>query len=184
MQLTTRLHRCVDQTHRLAHQAYSPIAGAGEASAILHYTDNNALMRDGQIFLVDAGGQYLGYTTDITRTHALSLSHAHALSLSLSDHLVTLSSRTTGSYPVNGQWTADQALIYNLVLDLQTKGISMMLPGANYTAVYIELRRYYNQLLLKAGFVQGDLDGLDANSISNYFGPHGFVHHVGTLIPP
>ncbi|ELR17474.1 aminopeptidase p, nterminal domain containing protein [Acanthamoeba castellanii str. Neff] len=134
----------------LAHQSYRPIAGAGEASAILHYTDNNAVMQNGQIFLVDAGGQYLGYTTDITR-----------------------------SYPVNGEWTEDQVLVYELVLDLQTKGISMMQPAADYPTLSAELRSYYNRLLLKAGFVQGELSGLDANSISTYFCPHGFVHHVG-----
>jgi Xaa-Pro aminopeptidase len=84
-----------------------------------------------------------------------------------------------GSYPVNGEWTEDQVLVYELVLDLQTKGISMMQPGADYPTVSAELRSYFNRLLLKAGFVQGELSGLDANSISTYFCPHGFVHHVG-----
>lgn len=89
-----------------------------------------------------------------------------------------------GSYPVNGEWTEDQVLVYELVLDLQTKGISMMQPGADYAKVSAELRSYYNKLLLKAGFVQGELSGLDANSISTYFCPHGFVHHVGAQHSP
>jgi Xaa-Pro aminopeptidase len=134
----------------LAHQAYLPIVGAGEASATLHYIIKNSLLEEGQILLIDAGGQYKGYSSDITRT-----------------------------YPVNGVWTEDQILIYQTVLNIQTKGIELMQPGASFLQLRTDLNTYFAQQLLDAGLVQGSLESLVSASIWSYFMPHGYSHHVG-----
>jgi Xaa-Pro aminopeptidase len=47
---------------------YGTIVGAGENATILHYVDNRCAIADGDLVLVDAGGEYHGYTADITRT--------------------------------------------------------------------------------------------------------------------
>jgi Xaa-Pro aminopeptidase len=41
---------------------------SGPNGAILHYTKNNRQIKDGELVIIDAGGEYLGYATDITRT--------------------------------------------------------------------------------------------------------------------
>jgi Xaa-Pro dipeptidase len=64
----------------LLNDAYNGIHASGPNSAILHYTDNNRKMIDGDLFLIDAGYEYNGYASDFTRT-----------------------------YPVNGKFSGDQA---------------------------------------------------------------------------
>ncbi|MDR3449203.1 MAG: aminopeptidase P family protein [Alphaproteobacteria bacterium] len=54
--------------------SFDTIAGAGEHGAIVHYRAtraSDAPLKDGQLFLLDSGGQYLDGTTDVTRTIAL-----------------------------------------------------------------------------------------------------------------
>lgn len=52
-------------------QAYPPICACGENSAILHYNDNNCIMKKGELFLIDAGCEFLNYASDITRTYGI-----------------------------------------------------------------------------------------------------------------
>ncbi|HYP52715.1 MAG TPA: aminopeptidase P N-terminal domain-containing protein, partial [Pyrinomonadaceae bacterium] len=80
--------------------AYTSIVGTGANATILHYVNNNAELKDGDLLLVDAGAEYQGYASDITRT-----------------------------FPVNGRFTDAQRDIYNLVLDAQTQCINMVKPG-------------------------------------------------------
>ncbi|UMX55340.1 aminopeptidase P N-terminal domain-containing protein [Escherichia coli] len=47
---------------------YNTIVGSGENGCILHYTENECEMRDGDLVLIDAGCEYKGYAGDITRT--------------------------------------------------------------------------------------------------------------------
>jgi Xaa-Pro aminopeptidase len=54
--------------------SFDTISGSGPNGAIIHYRVSEAsdrTMGDGELFLVDSGGQYLDGTTDITRTIAL-----------------------------------------------------------------------------------------------------------------
>ncbi|MEO4000134.1 aminopeptidase P family protein [Mesorhizobium sp. CAU 1732] len=51
--------------------SFDTISGAGPNGAIIHYrvtTKSNRKLGDGELFLVDSGGQYQDGTTDITRT--------------------------------------------------------------------------------------------------------------------
>ncbi|MEP9388673.1 aminopeptidase P family protein [Mesorhizobium sp. KR9-304] len=51
--------------------SFATIAGAGPNGAIMHYrvsTATNRPLKDGELFLLDSGGQYQDGTTDITRT--------------------------------------------------------------------------------------------------------------------
>ncbi len=83
-----------------AQTAYSPIVGGGENGCILHYTENAAQIRDGDLVLIDAGAEYQFYASDITRT-----------------------------FPANGRFSAAQKEIYELVLAAQTAAIAAVQPG-------------------------------------------------------
>jgi Xaa-Pro aminopeptidase len=80
--------------------AYNPIVGAGFNSTILHYSANSARMDSGQFLLMDVGGEYSLYATDITRT-----------------------------IPVNGRFTPRQREIYEVVLGAQKAVLAAVKPG-------------------------------------------------------
>jgi len=82
-------------------EAYSPIVGTGLHSTILHFNELDALIQDGDVVLMDVGGQYSGYTADITRT-----------------------------LPANGHFTPRQREIYEIVLGAQTAVLAAAKPGA------------------------------------------------------
>ncbi|MGH9554627.1 MAG: aminopeptidase P N-terminal domain-containing protein, partial [Terriglobales bacterium] len=67
--------------------AYAPIVGSGFNGTVLHYSQNSATIGDGDLIVMDVGGEYSMYATDITRT-----------------------------LPANGKFNARQREIYNIVL--------------------------------------------------------------------
>jgi Xaa-Pro aminopeptidase len=70
--------------------SYTSIVGAGANATVLHYINNDGELRDGDLVLIDAGAEYRGYASDITRT-----------------------------FPINGRYTNPQREIYDLVLKAQ-----------------------------------------------------------------
>ena len=81
-------------------EAYAPIVGTGLHSTILHFNELDAQIQDGDVVLMDVGGQYAGYTADITRT-----------------------------IPANGHFTPRQREIYDIVLGAQNAVLAAMKPG-------------------------------------------------------
>src|SRR2546421_12286028 len=79
---------------------------------LLHYINNDAELRDGDLLLIDAGAEYEGFASDITRT-----------------------------FPVSGRFTDAQRDIYNLVLDCQERCIEMIAPGVTMDEMRSEERR-------------------------------------------
>jgi Xaa-Pro aminopeptidase len=82
-------------------EAYAPIVGTGLHSTILHFNELDALIQDGDVVLLDVGGQCSGYAADITRT-----------------------------LPANGHFTPRQREIYEIVLGAQNAVLAAMKPGA------------------------------------------------------
>ena len=80
--------------------SYAPIVGSGPNSTILHYSNNDRTMQDGDLLLVDAACEYSMYAADITRT-----------------------------VPVNGHYTARQREIYLVVLGAQQAAIDAFVAG-------------------------------------------------------
>ncbi|MGA2569007.1 MAG: Xaa-Pro peptidase family protein [Terracidiphilus sp.] len=80
--------------------SYAPIVGSGINSTILHYSENDRTMQDGEVLLVDAACEYSMYAADITRT-----------------------------VPVNGHFTPRQREIYNIVLGAQKAAIAAFVAG-------------------------------------------------------
>ena len=80
--------------------SYPPIVAGGENACILHYNENNKLLNDGDLLLIDAGCEILGYASDITRT-----------------------------FPINGKFSNPQKEIYEIVLKAQKSAIASIFPG-------------------------------------------------------
>ncbi len=88
--------------HRLgsARPGYPSIVGSGPNSCILHYDQNNRMMRNGELVVVDVGAVFEEYTADITRT-----------------------------YPVGGKFNPRQLEIYDIVLAAQEAALKQVKPG-------------------------------------------------------
>jgi Xaa-Pro aminopeptidase len=84
-----------------AREAYAPIVGAGFNSTVLHYSALDSEIEDGDLVVMDVGGEYGGYAADITRT-----------------------------VPANGHFTPRQREIYDLVLGAQNAALAATKPGA------------------------------------------------------
>ncbi len=82
-------------------EAYAPIVGAGFNSTVLHYSMLDSEIKDGDVVVIDVGGEYGGYAADITRT-----------------------------LPANGKFTPRQREIYDIVLGAQNAAIDAIKPGA------------------------------------------------------
>ncbi len=85
--------------------AYAPIVGPGFYSTVLHYSDDSQIMKDGGVVVMDVGGEFSMYATDITRTA-----------------------------PVNGHFTPRQREIYNIVLGAQEAAIKAFQLGKSKLA--------------------------------------------------
>src|SRR5688572_13278963 len=90
----------VFRSHGSMRNGYPSIVASGPNACILHYTENNRKMEDGELLLIDAGGEFGYHSADITRT-----------------------------FPVNGRFAPPQRTIYELVLRAQLAGIAAAKPG-------------------------------------------------------
>ena len=134
----------------LRFQSYIPIIATGVNSYILHYVKNDAQVKDGDLVLVDAAGEYLGYTSDVTRT-----------------------------YPANGRYTDDQRLVYNIVLETQLAAIALCRPGVTWSTINSAANTQLLKGLLAGGFVMGTEAELYSANVLATFYPHGLGHPVG-----
>jgi Xaa-Pro aminopeptidase len=80
--------------------AYAPIVGSGYFSTVLHYSDDDNIMKSGDVVVIDAAGEYSMYAADITRT-----------------------------LPINGHFTARQREIYDIVLGAQQAAMAAFQSG-------------------------------------------------------
>lgn len=106
--------------------AFLPIVGSGDNACILHYTENNMTMADGELVLVDSGAEYACYAGDITRT-----------------------------YPVNGTFTQAQRDIYSVVLDAQLAAIDAVKPGAGWNEPHDAAVAVLTKGLVTLGLLKG-----------------------------
>lgn len=83
--------------------AYAPIVGAGFNTTVLHYSDDSGPIRQGDLLLIDAAGEYSMYASDITRT-----------------------------MPASGKFTARQREIYDIVYGAQQAAIAAFRSGKSH----------------------------------------------------
>ncbi|MBE5253596.1 Xaa-Pro aminopeptidase [Mixta mediterraneensis] len=136
--------------HGARFPSYNTIVGSGENGCILHYTENESELRDGDLVLIDAGCEFHGYAGDITRT-----------------------------FPVNGKFSEPQRAIYDIVLASLYKSLSMFRPGISIREVNDEVVRIMVTGLVELGVLQGEVDVLIAEDAHRQFYMHGLGHWLG-----
>jgi Xaa-Pro aminopeptidase len=130
--------------------AYNSIVGGGENSCILHYVANSSVLQDKQLVLIDAGGEYNYYAADITRT-----------------------------FPVNGKFTLEQKVIYNLVLQAQQSTINKIKPGIFWGELQANIVQVIVTGLVDLGLLSGDINDLIASKAYRKFYMHNSGHWLG-----
>ena len=136
--------------HGARFPSYNTIVGGGENGCILHYTENESELRDGDLVLIDAGCEYQGYAGDITRT-----------------------------FPVNGKFTPAQRAIYDIVLHSLETSLTLFRPGTTIQEVTGEVVRIMVNGLVKLGILKGEVDQLIADNAHRAFFMHGLSHWLG-----
>ena len=130
--------------------AYGSIVGAGRNACVLHYVANNALAQDGDLVLVDAGAEYRGYASDITRT-----------------------------FPVNGRFSPEQRALHDLVGAAQAAALMHARPGVAYQDGHEAAVRTLTEGLLKLGLLKGSLEKNLSTGAYKRFYRHKTGHWLG-----
>lgn len=130
--------------------AYDPIVAGGRNACILHYTDNNQPLSKKDLMLIDAGGEYHNYAADITRT-----------------------------FPLSGQFSAEQRALYDLVLGAQKKGIEQVKPGNPWNEIQQVMVHHLTDGLVQLGILKGGVDSLIEQQAYCDFYMHNSGHWLG-----
>eukprot|EP01080_Neovahlkampfia_damariscottae_P003280 gene3280-5722_t len=144
------------QTCGLTFQSYAPIFGASNRSAVLHYIENSRKIPtkpESNIMLVDAGADYNGYATDITR-----------------------------SFPANGKFTQDQKIIYETVLDAQKAAMKTIKAGSSWSDASNAATRAILEGMKTHGFVKGDINAMVGARVQSLFMMHSLGHNLGLYV--
>jgi len=136
------------------HMSYTCICACGPNPAILHYghagAPNNRLLAPGDMALLDMGAEYHCYASDITC-----------------------------SFPVDGNFSPDQRLVYQSVLDAQIAVIEAVRPGLPWTQMHRVAERAILVGLRKGGLLRGDVEDMLEADLGAVFMPHGLGHLIG-----
>lgn len=123
--------------------AYHPIVAAGENACILHYENNDQHLVPGDLLLIDSASEFKYYCSDVTRT-----------------------------FPVDGVFTTEQKLIYEIVLKANKECIKNIRPGVKFSYINNLSQKILADGLYKAGLLK------DKKDIKKY-SLHGVGHHIG-----
>jgi len=130
--------------------AYNSIVGGGNNSCILHYVENNAELKDGDLVLVDAGCEYQYYASDVTRT-----------------------------FPVNGKFSPEQREIYSIVLEAHKQSMEQAKPGNKWNLMHEKSVEVIVEGLLSIGLLQGSRDEIIDKGEYSKFYMHRIGHWLG-----
>lgn len=132
--------------------AYTPIVASGANACVLHYIENNAQCKDGDVILLDVGAEYANYASDLTRC-----------------------------IPVSGRFTDRQKAVYNSVLHVKNEAQKLLVPGTLMNDYHAEVGKLMESELLKLGLIDTtDIKNQDPNwpAYKKYF-MHGTSHFIG-----
>jgi len=130
--------------------AYPSIVGAGDNACILHYTRNDAEIKDGDLILIDAGCELDYYASDITRT-----------------------------FPANGRFSKEQAALYQLVLDAQSAAIDAVRAGNPWQQPHDAAVQVLVDGLIELGLLAGSAEECIEQESYRRFYMHKTGHWLG-----
>ena len=136
--------------HGCQSPAYTSIVAGGRNACVLHYVENNQKLNDGDLLLIDAGGELDGYASDITRT-----------------------------FPVNGRYCGAQRDVYQLVLDAQEAAIAATRPGNTFHDPHDAAVKVLAQGMLDLKLLEGSLDSVLEQESYKRFYMHRTGHWLG-----
>ena len=130
--------------------AYASIVGGGANACVLHYIENRAPLRDGDLVLIDAGAEFDLYAGDITRT-----------------------------FPVNGRFSEAQRALYALVLGVQERAVAAIAPGVTLAELHEGVVRGLTEGLIGLGLLEGEVQArIDDESYRRFY-LHSTSHWLG-----
>jgi Xaa-Pro aminopeptidase len=128
-------------TRHQCEMSYSPIVAGGANACILHYIANRDELKDGDLILIDAGAEYDGYASDVTRT-----------------------------FPVNGRFSAEQRDLYDVVLAAQEAAIEYSVPGKPWQEVHDRAVVVATQGMIDLGILKNSLEQeLEQEGFSHFY---------------
>jgi Xaa-Pro aminopeptidase len=130
--------------------AFDTIVGGGPNSAVLHFPPSSRRLAEGELVLIDAGGEYRGYASDVTRT-----------------------------YPASGEFTPGQQELYAIVAAASERATELCRPGAEWRDVHRAAALVIAEGLVELGLLRGEPEGLVERGAQAVFFPHGVGHMVG-----
>ena len=130
--------------------AYASIVGGGANACVLHYIENDAPLRDGELVLIDAGVEFDLYAGDITRT-----------------------------FPVGGRFSEAQRELYELVLAAQERAVAAVRPGATLVEIHDGVVRDLTAGLIRLGLLQGEVEARIEDESYKRFYLHSTSHWLG-----
>lgn len=130
--------------------AYPSIVATGKNACTLHYTDNTAKLKSGELLLIDAGAECDHYAADITRT-----------------------------FPVSGYFSEPQKQLYQLVLDAQTAAIEQIKPGSPWNLAHEASVEVLTKGLVALGLLKGKVKKLIKDEKYKLFYMHRIGHWLG-----
>jgi Xaa-Pro aminopeptidase len=130
--------------------AFETIVAAGDHAAVLHFAPTARALRDGELLLVDAGVEFRGYASDVTRTYAVS-----------------------------GAFAPEQALVYETVRQAGEAAIAACRPGVEWREVHRAAALVVADGLVEFGVLRGRRESLVESGAVTLFFPHGVGHMVG-----
>jgi Xaa-Pro aminopeptidase len=130
--------------------SYQPIVGGGENGCILHYTENSAVLNDGELLLIDAGCEYEYYASDITRT-----------------------------FPINGRFTPEQRALYEVVLEANLAAIAAVKPGHHWNQPHEAAVHALTAGMVRLGLLKGKVAALVKAEAYRDFYMHRTGHWLG-----
>jgi Xaa-Pro aminopeptidase len=134
--------------------AYETIVASGANACVLHHPAGDDELRDGELCLIDAGCEWQGYASDVTRT-----------------------------FPVNGRFSGPQRALYDLVCAAQEAAVDATRPGARKQDAHWAAVRVISQGLLDLKLLRSDavgtLDDVIEKAAYRRFFMHGTGHWLG-----
>lgn len=140
------IHEFIFKKYQAEYEGYPSIVGEGHNGCILHYIDNyKPKISSDKMILMDLGAEYHGYTADVTRT-----------------------------IPIDGKFSKEEKIIYDLVYKAQNEAIKAAKPGVNMSS---DLDRAIARKIINEGLAE--LGIIESPDVRHLYYPHGLGHHIG-----